>query len=243
MLLFPKTKEEWDKLGEELDSYSAEKVLEEIVKRLSNHGEILFLTAFGPEGCVILEILSKIDQAKQIKIANLDTGYQFQETLELKDKFENKYNLSIQIVSPELSVAEQDERYGKNLFERDPDQCCYMRKLVPLNKLLEGKYAWISSIRKEQTEVRAKSKIIEFDNKFQLGKINPLVNWTKSDVWKYIHENQIPYNLLLDKGYDSIGCEPCTKPGQDREGRWAGKDKVECGLHLQDTKQGGEYFI
>jgi phosphoadenosine phosphosulfate reductase len=107
-----------------------------------------------------------------------------------------------------------------------------MRKLVPLQKLLEGKYAWISSIRKEQTEVRAKSKIIEFDSKFQLGKINPLVNWTKSDVWKYIHENQIPYNFLLDKGYDSIGCEPCTKPGQDRKGRWAGTDKIECGLHL-----------
>jgi phosphoadenosine phosphosulfate reductase len=120
-----------------------------------------------------------------------------------------------------------------------------MRKIKPLNKLLENKLAWITSIRRDQTDIRAKANSFEYDNKFKLGKINPLIKWSKSDVWQFIHENKVPYNPLLDQGYDSIGCEPCTKPGTDRQGRWAGKDKIECGLHLQDSDmdQGGEFVI
>ena len=241
----------WNTIGESLEEKNAKEILEYALAEFLPQGKVLFLTAFGPEGCVILQILSEIfsetkfHNRENFLIANLDTNYQFKETLELKDQLEAKYGMNIEMIQPKLSIAAQEERYGKNLYERDPDQCCYIRKLVPLANLLEDKFAWITSIRRDQTEVRAKAKAIEYDKKFKLGKINPLIKWTKSDVWKYIHENQIPYNSLLDQGYDSIGCEPCTKPGIDRQGRWVGKDKIECGIHLQDSEQeqGGEFVI
>jgi phosphoadenosine phosphosulfate reductase len=273
----------WADLGERFENVSAYETLKYSVSELLQHGDLVFLTAFGPEGCVIFDILSKLfedgiireedlltsleeleeynlvkahrDKISQSNsprktkgrfiIANLDTGYQFKETLELKSALEDKYKLPVLMIEPKLSVAEQDINYGKDLFKADPDQCCYMRKLVPLTSLLSGRLAWITSIRREQTAVRARAKAFEFDKKFKLGKINPLIHWTKSDIWKYIHENKIPYNVLMDHGYDSIGCEPCTSKGEERQGRWAGKDKIECGLHLQDSdmEQGGEFVI
>jgi phosphoadenosine phosphosulfate reductase len=246
---------DWSKLNQQLNAHE---VLEYSIEHLLNQGDIIFLTAFGPEGCVILKMLAdlkitaihstkELDQNNKGKfaIANLDTGYQFNETLELKSKLEAKYKLPILMIEPSLSVLAQNDKYGKDLFARDPDQCCYIRKLVPLNKLLSNRLAWITSIRREQSPHRADAESFEYDKKFCLGKINPLVHWTKSDVWQYIHEYQIPYNPLLDRGYDSIGCEPCTQPGEGRKGRWAGQDKIECGLHLQDQemKQGGEFTI
>ncbi len=255
----------WQELGKAFESESAEAIVKHAATQLLDKGDVIFLTAFGPEGCVLLEMLAaliakgelKKDRvatslselgAKQgkIAIANLDTGYQFKETLELKKQLEAKYGLTIIMMEPELTVPEQDAAYGARLYERDPDQCCYMRKLKPLSKLLDGRLAWISSIRRDQTEVRASAMAFEFDRKFKLGKINPLIKWSKSDIWKYIHEHKIPYNLLLDQGYESIGCEPCTSVGTDRKGsRWAGKDKIECGLHIQDSEaeQGGEFVI
>lgn len=267
-IFIPQNASEWNLLGEdfeapkgidldaELDLYElntthAYEVLEYTVAELLKAGEILFLTAFGVEGCVVLKILAdlrdsgKIAKNQFITIANLDTGYQFKETLELKAKLEESYGFTINMIQPALSVTEQDTKYGKDLYKTDPDQCCYMRKLVPLADLLQGKYAWITSIRREQTEHRANAQAFEYDSKFKLGKINPLIHWTKSHIWKFIHENNIPYNALLDNGYDSIGCEPCTSPGEGRKGRWAGKDKIECGLHIQDSEmtQGGEFTI
>jgi len=242
---------DWNSLANQFEDSSAIKVLEYSLNELSKHGQILFLTAFGPEGCVIMAMLhtlvkNQLIEAKSFSIANLDTGYQFQETLELKEKLEEKYNFEILMHHPALSVSEQDLKYGERLYERDPDQCCFMRKLAPLQSLLEGKLAWITSIRREQTEHRAKALAFEYDKKFKLGKINPLIKWTRSDIWKYIHENSVPYNPLLDNGYESIGCKPCTSIGSDRKNsRWAGKDKIECGLHVQDheVEQGGEFVI
>lgn len=266
----PDSPEAWLKLGEEFENASAKETLKHALTQLIKSGDVLFLTAFGPEGCIIYGLIDEllkegsIDKSKMIRsqeeldfydgeasregkfvVANLDTGYQFKETLELKEKLESKYDMPTLLIQPKYSVVEQDEKYGKDLFSSDPDQCCYMRKLVPLSNLLQPRLAWITSIRRDQTEYRAKAKAFEFDKKFKLGKINPLIHWSKSDVWKYIHENNVPYNPLLDNGYDSIGCEPCTSPGTDRKGRWAGKDKIECGLHIQDDeqKQGGEFVI
>jgi len=274
---------DWKELGEKFESAEALGTLKYSVSGLLREGDVVFLTAFGPEGCVIYQMLNQLyidgvirdedlissieeledyetvkkhrDSISQsggsgltrgrLIIANLDTGYQFQETLDLKEKLEEKYQLKVLMVKTKFTIEEQDAKYGKDLFKTDPDQCCYIRKLVPLSELLSGKLAWITSIRREQTEIRAKAQAFEFDKKFKLGKINPLIHWTKSDVWKYIHEHKIPYNLLLDQGYDSIGCEPCTSKGEDRQGRWAGKDKIECGLHIQDSdmEQGGEFVI
>jgi phosphoadenosine phosphosulfate reductase len=242
---------DWDALGKQFEDSSAIKILEYALNELKPKGEILFLTAFGPEGCVIMAMLhtlvkNQLVEAKSFTIANLDTGYQFQETLELKDKLEERYGFEILMHHPALSISEQDLKYGEKLYERDPDQCCFMRKLAPLQSLLENKLAWITSIRREQTEHRAKAWAFEYDKKFKLGKINPLIKWTRSDIWKYIHENSVPYNPLLDNGYESIGCKPCTSTGSDRKNsRWAGKDKIECGLHVQDheVEQGGEFVI
>jgi len=244
---------DWNSIGREFEDAPAIKILEYALSDLTQKAssEVLFLTAFGPEGCVIMALLHTLTKNQLIKensfrIANLDTGYQFKETLKLKNRLEDKYGFQIIMHHPELSVEEQDLKYGKNLYERDPDKCCFMRKLAPLDKLLAGKLAWITSIRREQTEHRAKALAFEFDKKFKLGKINPLIKWTKSDIWKYIHENSVPYNPLLDQGYESIGCEPCTSIGTDRKNsRWAGKDKIECGLHVQDheVEQGGEFVI
>ncbi|MDD9898173.1 MAG: phosphoadenylyl-sulfate reductase [Candidatus Melainabacteria bacterium] len=253
----------WEKLGQDFEA-KPEAALEHAVTELIKEGDVIFLTAFGAEGCVIfhmiaelvksgkipepiteLEQLNQKSEQGRLAIVNLDTGYQFKETIELKDQLEEKYGLKVIMLEPKLSVAEQDAQYGKDLFKTDPDQCCYMRKLVPLAELLDGRLAWITSIRRDQSSHRASAMAFEYDRKFKLGKINPLIKWSKSDIWKCIHENQIPYNLLLDQGYDSIGCEPCTSPGEGRKGRWAGKDKIECGLHIQEEEmeQGGEFTI
>ncbi len=241
------------KWGKDLEDKSPKDIIEFAIKNIT--GDVIFLSAFGPEGCAIFEMihqlvkekklpeeaLSKstfaIDPESRFSIANLDTGYQFKETIELKDKLEAKYNFKINMFEPELTVQEQDEKYLKDLYKKHPDQCCYMRKVLPLEKLLSNKTAWMTAIRRDQTEQRANAQAIEFDPKFGIAKINPLIKWTKSDVWKFVHEYKVPYNPLLDQGYDSIGCEPCTQPGEGRSGRWAGLDKIECGLHVQEEQK------
>ena len=258
----------WDRLGNIFEDKDSNDYLSFSLNELLKHGDLVFLTAFGPEGCVLIDLFSKLledfpseriiwtledlekhekshNKVGKLIFANLDTQYQFKETLELKDKLEEKYKLPILLIKPEEIDTEvyDIENSGKPMYETNPDQCCYLRKLKPLNKLLSNKLAWITSIRREQTEVRAKAKSFEYDKKFKLGKINPLIKWSKSNIWQYIHENKVPYNPLLDQGYDSIGCEPCTQPGTDRLGRWAGKDKIECGLHIQDDELGGEFMI
>jgi phosphoadenosine phosphosulfate reductase len=239
----------WQELGDKFEDSSAAVILMHTYSELARYGEIVFLTAFGPEGCVLIDHLAKLRDLKlidhqKIYIANLDTNYQFIQTLELAKELGEKYRFDIDYVQPALTLAQQATIYGKNLYDRDPDQCCFLRKLVPLHNLLAKKLAWITSIRREQTEHRAEANAFEFDHKFKLGKVNPLINWTKSDIWKYIHENKVPYNPLLDEGYQSIGCEPCTYKSDSRKGsRWAGKEKIECGLHLKDDELAGEFNI
>lgn len=257
----------WNRLGNIVEDKNTDDYLNFCIFELLNHGDIVFLTAFGPEGCVLLDLIAKkiseikkqrvlmnleelaehekaINKIGKLIFANLDTEYQFKETLELKEKLEEKYQIPILLIKPEITKEQQAEIYKSNeLFKTNPDECCYIRKIKPLHKLLNQKLAWITSIRREQTEVRAHAKAFEYDKKFKLGKINPLIKWSKSDIWQYIHENQVPYNPLLDQGYDSIGCEPCTSPGLDRQGRWAGQDKIECGLHIQEDETGGEFMI
>jgi phosphoadenosine phosphosulfate reductase len=144
-------------------------------------------------------------------------------------------------VKPELTVEQQAEVHGEKLWERTPDKCCEMRKVIPLRNALTPFEAWITAIRRDQTLDRANASIVERDRKFGLVKINPLVAWTSRDVWAYVHNNDVPYNPLHDQNYPSIGCWPCTTPvmpGEDpRSGRWRGREKKECGLHnLVGTK-------
>jgi phosphoadenosine phosphosulfate reductase len=198
------------------------------------YGEGLTMaTAFGAEGCVLLAMLSQI--APQVRVFNLETGYQFPETLALRERIRERYGITVEYVRPEETVAQMEARFGGPIYRTRPEECCRLRKIEPLKRALSGYTAWISAIRRDQTRDRAQAAIVEPDPKFGLVKISPLANWTKREVWKYIFDHDVPYNPLHDQGYPSIGCFPCTRPvavGQDeRAGRWAGSSRTECGLH------------
>jgi phosphoadenosine phosphosulfate reductase len=195
-------------------------------------------TAFGPEGMVIIHLLAQV--APQTYVFNLDSGYQFPETLQMRERVAERYGIHVELKSAELSVEAYERLNRGPLYERNSDQCCLDRKIQVLRKAIVGMDAWISAIRRDQSADRAKAPIVGWDKKFHLVKVNPLANWTSAQVWKMISDHDIPYNPLHDKGYTSIGCWPCTRPvmfGQDeRAGRWSGTAKTECGLHsLGDT--------
>jgi phosphoadenosine phosphosulfate reductase len=197
-------------------------------------------TAFGPEGNCIIHMLAGID--KRVRIFNLETGYQFPETLALRERIKERYGIEVEFIRPEMTVTEYEDEHGGPLYTIRPDQCCHDRKVLPLRRAVRGYDAWISAIRRDQTNDRAKADVVQWDAKFNLVKINPLLYWTKNDVWKFILEHDIPYNPLHDRNYPSIGCWPCTSPvaaGTDeRAGRWAGQKKKECGLHVIEHEGG-----
>jgi phosphoadenosine phosphosulfate reductase len=197
-------------------------------------------TAFGAEGCCILHMLAEIEP--RVHVFNLETGYQFPETLELRERIKDRYGIEVEYVRPELTVREYEEEHGGPLYVIRPDQCCHDRKILPLEKIAAEYDAWVSAIRRDQTEHRAAATLVQWDHKFGLVKVNPLLNWAKKDVWSFILKNDVPYNPLHDRGYPSIGCWPCTRAvgagEDDRAGRWAGKVKKECGLHVIEHQEG-----
>jgi phosphoadenosine phosphosulfate reductase len=202
--------------------------------------KLTMATAFGAEGCCIIHMLAEIEP--QVRIFNLETGYQFAETLELRERIRRRYGIDVEYIRPDTTVEEYEAEHGGPLYRHRPDQCCHDRKLVPLRRAVVGYDAWISAIRRDQTSDRAKAEVVQWDAKFNLVKINPLLGWTKKDVWAFVVKNDVPYNPLHDAGYPSIGCWPCTAPvtngDDDRSGRWAGMARKECGLHVIEH-QGG----
>ena len=222
----------------ELNGSSPQEVLAWAVRRF--HPKLMMATAFGPEGCCILHMLADIEPG--VRIINLDTGYQFAETLELRERIRIRYGIESELIQPEFTVDEYEREHGGPLYVHRPDQCCHDRKILPLRHAVKGYAAWISAIRGDQTEHRQVAGVVQWDAKFGLVKANPLLRWTKKDVWKFILDNDVPYNPLHDQGYPSVGCWPCTSPvedgGDDRSGRWAGSKKKECGLHVIEHDQG-----
>ncbi len=198
--------------------------------------KLTMATAFGPEGCVILSMLAKIEP--RVDVFNLDTGYQFRETLELRDRIAMRYGIVVELARADLSVEEYEAKNGGPVHKTNPDRCCFDRKITVLQRRSVGFEAWISGIRRDQSAHRAGAPIVGWDKKFGLVKVNPLAKWTKKEVWKRITDEGVPYNPLHDQGYPSIGCRPCTKPvlfgDDDRAGRWSGTAKTECGLHTVD---------
>jgi phosphoadenosine phosphosulfate reductase len=197
-------------------------------------------TAFGAEGCCIIHMLAEIEP--RVRIFNLDTGYQFPETLELRDRIKQRYGIEVEMVKPDLTVEEYEKEHGGPLYNSRSDQCCYDRKVLPNLRALVGYDAWLSGIRRDQTQDRGKTDVVRWDKKFNLMKVSPLLFWTRKEVWSFIMKNEVPYNPLHDRGYPSVGCWPCTAPvgeGEDeRAGRWAGKVKKECGLHIVEHQEG-----
>ena len=214
-----------------LEQATPQEILRWAVDRFAPH--FTMATAFGPEGMTIIHMLSEI--APETPIFNLETGYQFQETLDLREKVKKRYGIEVEFKYPETTVEEYESANGGPLYKSNPNQCCFDRKLRVLHEAAKGWHAWASAIRRDQSPDRAKAPIVGWDRKFQLVKISPLANWTKKEVWSLITDNDIPYNPLHDKGYPSVGCEPCTRAvsvGEDeRAGRWVGFQKTECGLH------------
>jgi phosphoadenosine phosphosulfate reductase len=191
-------------------------------------------SAFGVEGMALIDMASRV--RKDFRLFTIDTEFLFPETYNLMDKIEEKYGISIERVYSVLSPEEQERAHGAALWSRDPDLCCSLRKVEPLRGKLKDLSAWITSIRRDQTSTRSAAHRIEWDSKFELVKINPIVDWTSKQVWRYIHDHDVPYNELHNQDYPSIGCTHCTRavrPGEDpRAGRWPGFAKNECGLHV-----------
>jgi phosphoadenosine phosphosulfate reductase len=206
------------------------------------HPRLLMATAFGAEGCCVIHMLAEIEP--RVRFINLETGYQFPETLALRDRIQARYGIAVEYIRPEQTVAEYEQEHGGPLHGLRPDQCCLDRKIRPLRRAREAyaPRAWVSAIRKDQTADRNQADVVQWDAKFNLVKVNPLLHWTKKEVWAFILKHDVPYNPLHDEGYPSIGCRPCTRavgPGEDdRAGRWAGKVKKECGLHVIEHTDG-----
>lgn len=224
----------------ELQAATPQEVLHWAVRHF--HPRLLLATAFGAEGCCLIHMLAGIEPG--VTFINLETGYQFPETLALRERIRKRYGITVEYVRPDQTVADYEREHGGPLHGLRPDQCCHDRKIVPLRRAL-AKYqprAWVSAIRKDQTTDRAVAGVVQWDAKFNLVKVNPLLNWTKKDVWKFVTDHDVPYNPLHDEGYPSIGCWPCTRPvgagEDDRAGRWAGKVKKECGLHVIEVNNG-----
>jgi phosphoadenosine phosphosulfate reductase len=194
---------------------------------------VALATGFGAEGCVLIDMLARV--APRMRVFYLDTGLLFPETYALAERLSARYGVRFERRAARLTPAAQAEIHGERLWERDPEECCRLRKVEPLRETLAGLGAWVTAIRREQTPARARAGVVERDAKFGLVKINPLAAWSARDVWSYVVEHDVPYNPLHDLGYASIGCVPCTTPvrtGEDpRAGRWRGTAKTECGLH------------
>ena len=170
-----------------------------------------------------------------VKVLFLQTGYHFAETLQTRDEAARRLPITVVEALPRQTVAEQDEEYGARLHDRDPNLCCFLRKVEPLARALEGHAAWVTGVRRADAPTRATTPVVAWDDKHDLVKVNPLVAWSDEDVEAYQAEHDLPRNPLVAQGYPSIGCAPCTHkvaPGADpRSGRWSGKDKTECGIH------------
>jgi phosphoadenosine phosphosulfate reductase len=230
--------EEIARASKQLQEASPQTILRWAVEQF--HPRLTMATAFGAEGCCLIHMLAEINPG--VRIFNLETGYQFAETLALRERIRQRYGVAVEFVRPETSVAEYEQKHGGPLYVLDPDRCCRDRKLVPLRRAVEGMQAWVSAIRKDQTADRGRASVVQWDAKFNLVKVNPLLGWTKKDVWTFVLKNDVPYNPLHDMGYPSIGCWPCTQAVQEgsdeRAGRWAGTRKKECGLHVLEHEGG-----
>ena len=195
------------------------------LREAARHGDkAVLLCSFQKEESVLLDELLRLDQGtgRGVRILTIDTGVLFEETMKTWRAFEERFGVDIEV----FDASSDGEPWS------GPEHCCSVAKVAALERALSGAEGWITGIRREQGPTRASSELIERDDVRGLWKYNPLAHWSDKDLWRRIHERDLPYNPLHDAGYESIGCAPCTQPGSGREGRWAGTDKTECGIHI-----------
>jgi phosphoadenosine phosphosulfate reductase len=194
-------------------------------------------TGFGASGVVLMDLALRINP--DVDIFYIDTGYFFPETLDLIRRLENHYQRNLRRVATDLTIAQQEKRFGPALHTNDPNLCCQLRKVAPLKQALTDSTAWATALRHDQSSTRKDIRMVQWNERYNVLKISPLVHWTEADIWQHIDENKLPYNTLHDQNYPSIGCWPCTHPVQEgddlRAGRWQGFEKKECGLHWELT--------
>jgi phosphoadenosine phosphosulfate reductase len=196
------------------------------LREAARHGsEAVLLCSFQKEESVLLDELLRLDQGtgRAVRILTIDTGVLFEETMRTWRAFEERFGVKIEV----FDASSPGEPWS------GPEHCCSDAKVAALERALDGAEGWITGIRREQAPTRADAELIERDEKRGLWKYNPLAHWSDKDLWRRIHERDLPYNALHDQGYESIGCAPCTQPGNGRDGRWAGTDKTECGIHVE----------
>ena len=214
----------------ELEGLSAEATIAWAIETF--HPRLRFACSFQKTSSVTVDIVSKL--VPDPNFFYLDTDVLFEETYTTRDALSAKYGIEFQRFSG-ISLEQQANLYGDNLWSRQPDACCGIRKVEPMREALTGVDCWVSGIRREDSRTRAGAAKFGWDKRFGLWKLNPLADWTEADVWDYLNEHQVPYNPLHDAGYPSIGCTHCTRPpgadGHSRSGRWADAHKTECGLH------------
>jgi len=215
--------------GQALEGRPAEEIIGWAVETF---GDRFCVTSSMADG-VVAHLAAQV--APGIEIVFLDTGLHFAETLRVRDKVARMLPVTVISAKPELTLAEQDEQYGPRLYARDPDQCCALRKVAPLERVLENYDAWAAGLRRDESPTRARTPVVHFEYARSKVKVNPIAAWTEAEVQAYIAQHDVPVNQLLHNGYGSVGCWPCTRrtaPGEDpRAGRWAMFDKTECGLH------------
>jgi phosphoadenosine phosphosulfate reductase len=200
------------------------------LREAARHGaRAVLLCSFQKEESVLLDELLRLDYvddvppSQAVRILTIDTGVLFEETMKTWRAFEERFGVQIEVVD----ASSPDEPWS------GPEHCCSVAKVAALERALDGAEGWITGIRREHGPTRADAELIERDEGRGLWKYNPLAHWSDKDLWRRIHERELPYNPLHDQGYESIGCATCTQPGSGREGRWAGTDKTECGIHVE----------
>ncbi len=230
----PPSSEELSVLNRSLESQDPRKIVETAIQQYGSN--VILACSFGAEDVVLADMMLRANSRSTLFY--LDTDFLFPETHAVRDRIIQHYQLQddqiIQVKS-QLSPSEQATQFGEALWQREPDQCCSLRKVEPLTRILAKYAAWMTGIRRDQSPTRANAGIVEWDTKFGLVKFNPLATWSWEQVWEYIRANDVPYNALHDRHYPSIGCTHCTAPvmpGEDpRSGRWKSSEKTECGLH------------
>ncbi len=213
-----------------------EKLVGWMLERFSGQ-RIVMTSAFGMEGCALVDMIAA--RVEQFTVVYLDTHFFFEQTHALIERFKVRYpHVSFENQGTLMTPAEQAEQYGPELWKRDPDLCCRLRKVDPMAEVMKDADVWVTGLRRSQSQARARLQTVEWDWQYDVLKVNPLANWDRKDVWAYIQAHKVPYNALHEQGYPSVGCTHCTKvvPGASitdysRDGRWEGQSKSECGLH------------
>jgi phosphoadenosine phosphosulfate reductase len=236
MLAF--SQQELDALALEMETQTPQQIITWAVETFAP--QIAVSSSFQTQSVPLLHMVSRIDP--EIVVFFLDTGFHFWETLMFREQLQRELGLRVQNLYVDGQWKNFLDRFGRNLYDQDPDLCCYLRKVQPMQKAMKTVRAWISGIRRDQTRNRSHAKILELERD-GLVKVNPLLNWTREDVRAYMAEHHLPAHPLFEKGYRSIGCKPCTRAVRldedERAGRWSGKGKTECGLHTEMFNQDG----